>query len=54
MDDEIEVCRGCARSLAETSGDGPAIGLIEDGVLLCRECAMEARREFDLPPLDAA
>lgn len=54
MDDEIEVCDACGRTLSDGSGGGPAIGLIEDGTLLCRSCATEADRQLDPPPLEAA
>lgn len=61
MDDEIEegtaapdVCGGCGRTLSDAARGGPAIGLIEDGTLLCRSCATEAGRQLDPPPLEAA
>ncbi len=36
------------------AGEREPFGLIEDGVALCRPCAVEADREYASPAFDAA
>ncbi len=54
MEDLLRCCGACGIELETATADGDAVGLLEDGMALCRSCAMDAEREYELPPLETA
>lgn len=52
--DRLRRCGGCGRKLEPRADRREPFGLLEDGGVLCRACAVEAARVYDTPVFDAA
>jgi hypothetical protein len=52
--ERLRRCASCGRKIEARAGRREPLGLLEDGVALCRACAVEADRDYEMTVFDAA